>query len=139
MVKKIATFTFRDDAAGVPRMRKFVSHWLRDAPLQQSDQTDFLLAVTEAINNACQHAGPRGHAVKISCSCVDERVSVSVADKGSGFTPDPIAWEHRPALDQTGGRGLFLMRQLADDVTVTSTTRGTTVTLVRHANAETRA
>jgi serine/threonine-protein kinase RsbW len=136
MVEKTATFTFRDDAKGVPRMRQFVSHWLRDAPLLQSDQTDFLLAVTEAITNACQHSGPRAHAIKISCSRLGERVSISVADKGSGFTPDPAAWAHEPALDQTGGRGLFLMRQLSDEVTVTSTKRGTTITLVRHGDAK---
>lgn len=81
--------------------------------------TDLAVALAEALSNAAVH-GHRldphrtvGVAVSVSPGCV----VVEVSDSGHGFdslgVSDPLAPERQLA---TGGRGIFLMRQLVDEV-----------------------
>lgn len=114
----------------VPRMRRFVARWLQETDVPEPGRSDLLLAVAEAINNACQHGCPPGCSVHISCSRHGDQVAISVSDDGDGFSSDGRASQPEPPLDATYGRGLFLMQHLTDEVTVKTTTRGTTVTLV---------
>lgn len=118
----------RDD---VPRMRRFVARWLQESEIPEPERSDLLLATAEAINNACEHASPPGCSIHISCVRRGSQVVLSISDRGNGFCPDPHLCEGEPPLEATCGRGVFLMQRLADQVAVKTTTRGTTVTLVR--------
>lgn len=120
----------------VPRMRRFVARWLQETQVPESDGSDLLLAVAEAINNACQHASPPSGSVHVFCSRQGRRISVCVSDAGDGFPRDQRPSQAEPPLDASSGRGLFLMQRLTDEVTIKTTTRGTTVTLVREIPAE---
>jgi anti-sigma regulatory factor (Ser/Thr protein kinase) len=131
LVEKAATFSFATEVDTVPRMRRFVSSWLSRNHIPEPVASELLLAVTEALNNACQHASPPGQGVQVSCACRSDRVGVRVIDDGPGFTPNPEALNRRPALDQPGGRGLFLMNQLTDHLEIDGTHGGTMVTLTR--------
>jgi len=78
------------------------------------------LAVGEALANAMVHGNQRDPHKEVRISvAVDEHCDllVSVKDSGSGFDPDglpnPIAPENLLALH---GRGIFIMRQLMDEV-----------------------
>jgi serine/threonine-protein kinase RsbW len=79
-----------------------------------------LVAITEAVNNSIYH-GNKGDAAKsvfIRCESINPyRIQVSVEDEGSGFNwdglPDPTAPEN---LEKTGGRGVFLMSHLSDEI-----------------------
>lgn len=117
-------------------MRRFVARWLQETRVPEPDGSDLLLAVAEAINNACQHASPPSCSVHVSCLRQGRRVFVSVSDAGDGFSPDHQATQDEPPVDAPSGRGLFLMQRLADEVTIKTTTRGTTVTLVREIPGE---
>lgn len=81
-----------------------------------------LIAVTEAVNNAIQHGNKENEALTINVSVSDneEKVCFSVKDEGPGFDfnnlPDPTAPEN---LLKENGRGIFLMRNLADEVEFT--------------------
>ena len=81
-----------------------------------------LIAVTEAVNNAIQHGNKENEAltINVSVSDNDEKVCFSVKDEGPGFDfnnlPDPTAPEN---LLKENGRGIFLMRNLADEVEFT--------------------
>ena len=80
-----------------------------------------MVAITEAVNNSIIH-GNKGDSSKdviIQCQTSNPyRLVVSVEDQGSGFNPedlpDPTAPEN---LANPGGRGVFLMRNLADEIT----------------------
>ena len=80
-----------------------------------------LVSLTEAVNNAIIHG-----------NCLDERkcvevrvkshknnslLSLTIADEGKGFdhtqVPDPTSPENKC---KCGGRGVFLMKQLADNI-----------------------
>jgi serine/threonine-protein kinase RsbW len=80
---------------------------------------NIMIAVTEAVNNAIKH-GNRGDArknVTLALGVEDNLIRFSIRDEGSGFDfhhlPDPTAPEN---LEKPSGRGIFLMKHLADEV-----------------------
>ncbi|MCW3071957.1 MAG: rsbW [Bacteroidetes bacterium] len=81
---------------------------------------NILVSLTEAVNNAIYHgnkANPN-KSIDISFKSHPDRVSFSVKDEGPGFNfnnlPDPTNPEN---IEKPNGRGVFLMRNLADNVT----------------------
>jgi serine/threonine-protein kinase RsbW len=80
---------------------------------------NIMIAVTESVNNAIRHGNQSNKEknVYLSLSIGNEIVSFTVMDEGSGFDfdnlPDPTAPEN---LEKPGGRGIFLMKNLSDEV-----------------------
>ena len=81
---------------------------------------NILVAITEAVNNAIYHgnkANPN-KTIDIAFKTHPDRVSFVVKDEGPGFDynalPDPTNPEN---IEKPNGRGVFLMRNLADNVT----------------------
>ncbi len=78
-----------------------------------------LIAVTEAVNNAIQHGNRQDSKLSVDVAVGDknEEFYFSILDQGQGFDftnlPDPTAPEN---IEKENGRGIFLMRSLADDV-----------------------
>jgi serine/threonine-protein kinase RsbW len=80
---------------------------------------NIMIAVTESVHNAIQH-GNRGDAKKnvhLSLSLQDHIIRFTVKDEGPGFNhedlPDPTSPEN---VERPGGRGIFLMKHLSDEV-----------------------
>jgi serine/threonine-protein kinase RsbW len=92
---------------------------LRDAaPFNEDCYGDVLIAMTEAVNNAIVH-GNRLHAEKevvVEYEVQNKDLFFRITDSGAGFdfenVPDPTSPEN---LEKPNGRGVFLMRQLADE------------------------
>ncbi len=80
---------------------------------------NIMIAVMEAVNNGIKHGNLENHRkmVTLTMQFADERIYVWVEDEGAGFDfhklPDPTAPEN---LELEGGRGIFLMQNLADEV-----------------------
>lgn len=80
---------------------------------------NIMIAVTEAVNNAIKHGnnGDSSKNVSISLSLEEGLIRFKIEDEGVGFDfhhlPDPTAPEN---LEKPGGRGIFLMKHLADEV-----------------------
>ena|SRR5690606_12678086 len=80
---------------------------------------NIMIAVTEAVNNAIKHgnAGNKLKNVFLSLSLDDSIIKFVVKDEGTGFDydnlPDPTSPEN---LEKPGGRGIFLMKNLSDEV-----------------------
>jgi serine/threonine-protein kinase RsbW len=80
---------------------------------------NIMIAVTEAVNNAIKHGNNNNSKMNVSLalSLEDSLIKFKVEDEGSGFDyqhlPDPTAPEN---LEKPGGRGIFLMKHLSDEV-----------------------
>lgn len=80
---------------------------------------NIMIAVTEAVNNAIKHGNQQNKAknVSLSLSLQDSLIKFIIKDEGKGFNfkdlPDPTAPEN---LEKPGGRGIFLMKHLSDEV-----------------------
>jgi serine/threonine-protein kinase RsbW len=80
---------------------------------------NIMIAITEAVNNAIRHGnqGDSSKNVSLLLSLDDRLIKFRVEDEGHGFDyenlPDPTAPEN---LEKPGGRGIFLMKHLSDEV-----------------------
>lgn len=80
---------------------------------------NIMIAVTESVNNAIIHGNQSDHKklVDLSMQIDDRKISFSIKDEGKGFNynnlPDPTAPEN---LLEPGGRGIFIIKHLADEV-----------------------
>ncbi|HWC13600.1 MAG TPA: SpoIIE family protein phosphatase [Actinomycetota bacterium] len=122
-----------NEPARIGEVRRFVGAFLADlrAPVEVS--AEVLLAVGEAAGNAYRHGrrASGGSEVRVRCEYERPDLEVVVADDGPGFDPDEVAGRGTPDPFAQGGRGLFLMRELMDDLEVDASPTGTTVRMRR--------
>jgi serine/threonine-protein kinase RsbW len=80
---------------------------------------NIMIAVTEAVNNAIKHGnkGDSSKNVQLTLALNDKLIKFKIEDEGTGFDfenlPDPTAPEN---IEKPGGRGIFLMKHLSDEV-----------------------
>lgn len=79
---------------------------------------NILLALTEAVDNAIEHGNKNNpdKTVELSYKSSSEGLTFTVADQGQGFDPSDVADPTNPKNISEEGRGLFLMKHLADKV-----------------------
>ena len=82
-----------------------------------------VLVAYELASNAVRHGGGRG---RLRLAAVDGTVGCTVTDSGGGFRGAPQAGLVRPEPTASGGRGLWLVRCIADTVEISSDETGTT-------------
>ncbi|OBA84577.1 stage II sporulation protein E [Mycobacterium sp. 1164966.3] len=102
-------------------IRHRLSGWLRGAEVPDELSADVVLVVNEACTNVIEHAyaGRPTGTMQLDVDRVDGEVRVRVADTGS--------WQPPATNSGNSGRGLMLMKAIADSVDVDSTPAGTTV------------
>ena len=107
----------RDSMEGITEVEALINALCEEFGVEETHYGEILIAMTEAVNNAIVHGNKLD-----SNKMVDIRVSVDgpvlefrIADEGPGFDfeniPDPTSPEN---IEKPNGRGVFLMRQLAD-------------------------
>ena len=80
---------------------------------------NIMVAITESVNNAILHGNQSDSKkmVDLSLELAEEKIIFTIVDQGPGFDfenlIDPTAPEN---LEKVGGRGIFLMKHLADEV-----------------------
>ncbi len=80
---------------------------------------NIMISVTESVNNAIHHGNGQDKSknVSITLNLNDNQVAFLIQDQGEGFDfnnlPDPTAPGN---LEKVGGRGIFIMKNLADEV-----------------------
>jgi serine/threonine-protein kinase RsbW len=93
-----------------------------------------MLALSEAVTNAIVHGNEEDLNKKVNVHLKVNLTSViiSVRDEGKGFnpedSPDPMKEEN---LLATGGRGIFLMKEFADEVAYSDSGRLVTMKFFR--------
>jgi serine/threonine-protein kinase RsbW len=119
------TLTLPSDAAYQPLARDFVASFCRVHGVEEAATHALVLATGEAFSNVIRHAhrDRTDASVHIECHRGPGRVEIHVLDEG-----DPFDVADVPHLDpgevRLGGRGVFLMRQLMDDLRCERRTAG---------------
>lgn len=117
-------------------IESFIDNAKERFQLDEDIYGNIMIAVTEAVNNAIKH-GNSGNSTKnvhLSLYLNDNLLKFVIKDEGSGFDydnlPDPTAPEN---IEKPGGRGIFLMKHLSDEVHFTE--GGKTVELSFYMNS----
>lgn len=97
------------------------------ADLGADEDTTFqiLIIAGELAGNAIRHGGGNG---RLRLWAADGYLHCEVSDEGPGIPDAATAGTRQPAPAALGGRGIWIVRQLAERVVISSGTGGTTVT-----------
>lgn len=109
----------------VPRAIECVTKWAEKAGFDERALYEIQLAVDEACANVVDHAylGVDPGDIEVCCHLEDRLLTIQVRDWGQGFN---LASVKDPDLEapleerSLGGLGLFLVRQVMDEVQFTS-------------------
>lgn len=92
---------------------------------------NIMISVTECVSNAIIHGNNRNKnkKVNIELKFFENQLKFIIEDQGEGFDyqslKDPTSPEH---LEKTGGRGVFIMKHLSDEVEFEDQGRKTVLT-----------
>jgi anti-sigma regulatory factor (Ser/Thr protein kinase) len=102
--------------------RHLIRRWVEANDGTDDDCAAFAIAVSEACANSIEHAyGPEDATIELRAALVDGTATVSIHDHG----------EWREPRGRNRGRGIPIMREFMDDVSIERGERGTTVHLRR--------
>lgn len=100
-------------------IESFIDNCKEKFHLNEDIYGNIMIAVTEAVNNAIRHGNKNDSTKNVSLALTLEEnlIKFKVEDEGKGFDynslPDPTAPEN---IEKPGGRGIFLMKHLSDEV-----------------------
>ncbi len=114
------------DPAAAAKIRAVFARWLRrETGLDETRLCDVILAVNEALANAAEFAYVDGGEGTVHLEAVRDPIrrtlTVTVSDRGRWRETNPLKRQRRR------GRGIPLMRTLADSLTIGTSALGTSV------------
>ena len=123
---------FESKADNIVMAEKLVDDVCSKCKVDEDYYGNILIALTEAVNNAINHGNLQNPKKKVDIefhSTEDHALHFIVKDQGKGFDYEHLPDPTDPAnLEKISGRGIFLMRNLADDVAFSD--NGATVEMV---------
>lgn len=111
--------TLSSNPGNICQIENFVQKFVSKLNVNQDTYGNILISLTEAVNNAITHGNRNDESKKVQVLFRHRTgdIAFRVSDEGKGFDyqnlPDPTAPEN---LTKIGGRGVFLMKQLSDDM-----------------------
>ena len=117
MTTTLPELRFDSKPENIAVVEKLIDKISADHGIVAEHYGNVLIAMTEGVNNAIVHGNKLDETKSVSVSCaIDEKTLVfRIKDEGPGFDydnlPDPTAPEN---IEKPHGRGVFLMRHLAD-------------------------
>jgi anti-sigma regulatory factor (Ser/Thr protein kinase) len=116
----------------LPDVRRSAARTLEG--LEERVVADLLLALDEAVSNAIRHGSRGGRPVQVSVRHDGRWAEILVRDGGPTPRLPRLPAEPPPVL-RTGGRGLWLILQLVDEVRLQRIGEGTQLTLRRRVDS----
>jgi len=107
------------DPSCICEVEHFVQRLVTRLNIDPNLYPNILISLTEAVNNAMQHGNRFDDQKKILVSYHQQphQIRLIISDEGSGFDPfnipDPTSADY---IEEEGGRGVFLMKQLTDEL-----------------------
>ena len=103
----------------INKIEKLIDEVSEEARINSEVYGKVLIATVEAVNNSIIHGNKEDETKKVNVSFkVDsDYIYITIEDEGPGFNfynvPDPTTPEN---IENIHGRGVYLMKHLADDV-----------------------
>ena len=140
----MATTRWRADLGQLAAIRKFVAETSRSLGVDEWTIADLELAVDEICSNSMKHGyGGQGGEIEVTVERDGPSLRVVVRDWGEVFDPEqvPVPDTELPLEERLlGGLGLFLTRQVMDDVRFEfSRDEGNSVTMIKRLDREGKA
>lgn len=116
---QIESLSIPSEFEAVQRVESLIDNVCERLCVNEDSYGNVLIAVTEAVNNAIIHGNKMNRDLNVDLYVGDKETDFcfSVKDHGDGFNfnnlPDPTAPEN---INKEDGRGIFLMRSLAEEV-----------------------
>lgn len=107
------------DLSELEKVEQFVDQIVNASNANEELTGSIMLLLSEAATNGMIHGNKQqpGKEVTLEAVIREGEILITVTDQGDGFNPDdvpdPLAEQN---LLKTSGRGLYLMREYADDV-----------------------
>jgi len=101
------------------RVEDFLEEFSKESGISEESHAKILVSVMEAVNNAILHGNREDQNKSVEIRFVDGAswLEVSITDEGEGFQPGDIPDPTMPEnIENASGRGVFLMKKLADKV-----------------------
>ncbi len=117
--KELDTLTLTSSFDEIERLEPFLEDLQEKAGFGDDPFERIRLAVNEAVTNAVVHGNKEDDSKSVHITAYSEKsgLIISVQDEGPGFDPqtlpDPLQEEN---LLKDSGRGIFLIKQYADEV-----------------------
>ncbi len=124
--------TIASNFAHLDKVEKFIYKICKKAKLTEDQTDNMAIAITELVNNGIIHANKQDSkkTVTVQADYKDDRIIVSIIDQGEGFDPDEIDNPTDPEnLLKQNGRGVFLVKNLIDEVEIFPSESGTKVVI----------
>jgi serine/threonine-protein kinase RsbW len=109
------------EADSVPAVRRLLRCALAILHVDRQSGSDLEIALSEACANVVKHASGADK-IEVRLDVADDRCAIDVLDNGAGFDAE-LAGEVSPGAQSERGRGLYLIRALAENVRMHSTPR----------------
>ncbi len=120
------------DTGNLGRVEEHIKEIISGLDIEDEVINAIMIAITEAVNNAIIHGNKRdiSKPVKIHSILFDDILEIKIKDQGQGFIlsniPNPLLPEN---LTKDSGRGIFIMRSLAQGFKINSFPDGTEVVI----------
>lgn len=132
--------SFPSDTGFVATLEDFYYEFIETSCADEHfDADDVFLSLVEAVVNAIKHGNKCDMMKKVDIEILKDNhdLKVTIKDEGAGFDPmnvkDPTLPECLPV---PGGRGVFLIRKLMDEVAYDFSGVGTKLVMIKHANTK---
>lgn len=109
--------TITSNPNNILELESHLQRWAHLHNIQDDRYADILISLTEAVNNAIIHGNKYDETKKVHIDYIEahDGMTFCVTDEGGGFNPggvpDPTCEDN---LECCGGRGVYIMKALAD-------------------------
>lgn len=112
-------------------IESFIDNAREKYPINEDIYGNIMISVTECVTNAILHGNSldSNKKVDLELHLDDNHVQFIIKDEGEGFDYENLIDPTEPEnLEKTGGRGIFIMKHLSDEVKFDDSGRKTTLT-----------
>lgn len=120
----------RSDKSSLSLVEPILDNLRQILGIKDENFYNVMIAVTEAVNNAINHGNKLNpqKRVEFIVRADSRKIYILIKDEGAGFDPDKIADCLDPEnLLKSSGRGIFIIRELMDEVKIDSDSSGTKI------------